>query len=87
MEYREALKRIDEIQQGGDYFKSVLQLGELAQQLVSEIYGLQIRVGMLEEHRDYWKKCYMDAANSKLPKYKPEWTARNSEEWMHGNPA
>ena len=60
--YADTLREIDEIQKGDDYFKNILQLGELAAELAAQLYKLQMRVAMkdevinnLDESRQWWR--------------------------------
>ena len=81
MEYRDAMRRIDEIQRGADYFKSVLELGDLAADLANELHAMKMRVAMLDEARNYWKQCCLHKERGTVMQYQPDFTASNSEEF------
>jgi hypothetical protein len=46
MEYADNLRKIDDIQKGGDYFKATIQLGDLAAELAAKLYKLQMTVAI-----------------------------------------
>jgi hypothetical protein len=63
MKYADNLRKIDDIQKGGDYFKATIQLGDLAAELAAKLYKLQMTVAIkdevikdLTESRKWWRE-------------------------------
>jgi hypothetical protein len=60
--YADTLRKIDEIQRGDDYFKNIIQLGDLAAELARENFKLEMGIAIkkevmkdMTESRDWWR--------------------------------